>query len=164
MASPEFYVFDGDPDNAVPPRRPGIDDVGGAAKEDDQAFPPDPVTMPTANDENQQERILVGLGKMTDTAKVYVKFIAGVPTIYAIRGAGNDLVASDFTPTDVETGKTKIACPSSKIIPPLFGKAFPQATGDNTAVAYVSGSGEEITVETRTGGALADVDFILEWN
>jgi len=163
MATPDYFVFNGDPDNSISPRRPGIDDVGGAAKEDDQEFPPNPITMPTAPDENQAERLLVGYGKVVDSAKVYVKFVAGAPTIFGIRAVGENLIGSDFTPTHVATGKVKIACPSSKIVPPFFGKAYPQATGDNTAVAYITGSGEEITIETRTAGALADVDFVLEW-
>lgn len=162
MSTPQFYVFDGDPDSAVNPRRPGIDDVGGAQKQNDAQFLPDP-DMPDADDDNQHQRLLVGLCKVADGAKIYVKFAAGAPSIFAVRAIGSELVADDFTVTDVATGKVKLACPASKIVPPLLGKAFPQATGNNTAVAYVTGAGAEITVEVRTGGTLADVDFVLEW-
>ena len=162
ISTPTYYVFDGDPDNAVSPRRPGIADVGGGEKQNDQEHLPDP-DMPDADDDNQHQWLLVGLAKTATMASIFVKFTGGVPSIYGIRAVGSDLQASDFTPTDVVTGKVKIACPSSKIVPPLFPRAFPQATGNHTAVAYVSGSGEEITIEVRTAGTLADVDFVVDW-
>lgn len=162
MATPTWFVFDGDTANAVNPRRPGINDVGGGQKSNEARFLPEP-DMPDADDDNQHQWLLVGLAKVADSAKIYVKFSAGVPSIFGIRAVGSLLVKEDFTVTDVATGKVKLACPASKIVPPWFGKAYPQATGDNTAVAYVSGAGEEITVEVRTAGTLADVDFILEW-
>lgn len=162
MATPQYYVFDGDPANSVNPRRPGIDDVGGAQKQNDAAFLPDP-DMPDADDDNQHQRLLVGLAKVADGAKIVVRYAGTVPSIFGIRAVGSLLQASDFTVTTVGTGKFKIACPASKIVSPLFGKAFPQATGDNTAVAYPSGTGAELTVEVRTAGALANVDVTVEW-
>jgi hypothetical protein len=162
MATPQFYVFDGDPDNSVAPRRPFIYDVGGGEKQNDQEFLPDP-DMPDADDDNQHQWLLVGLAKTATMASIYVKFNAGVPSIFGIRAVGSELQSSDFTVTDVGTGKVKLACPSSKIVPPWYGRAFPQATGDHTANAYVTGSGEELTVEIRTAGTLADVDVVVEW-
>ena len=162
ITTPTYLVFDGDPENAVSPRRPGISDVGGGQKQNDQEFLPDP-DMPDADDDNQHQMLLVGLSKTATMASIYVKFVAGAPSIFGIRAVGSLLQSSDFTPTDVATGKVTIACPSSKIVPPLFPRAFPQATGNHTAVAYVSGSGEEITIEVRTAGALADVDFVVDW-
>ncbi|HEY3254601.1 MAG TPA: hypothetical protein VGJ91_11655 [Polyangiaceae bacterium] len=162
MSTPQYFVFDGDPDNAISPRRPGIDDVGGGQKQNDAEFLPDP-DMPDADDDNQHQKLLVGLAKVASMVAIYVKFVSGVPTIFGIRAVGSLLQASDFTITDVATGKVKLACPGSKIVPPLYGRAFPQATGNNTATAYVTGSGEELTVEVRTAGTLADVDFVVEW-
>jgi hypothetical protein len=162
MATPKYFVFDGDPNNGVSPRRPGIDDVGGAQKQNDAEFLPDP-DMPDADDDNQHQKLIVGLSKVATMAVIYVKFVSGVPTIFGIRAPGSALIASDFTVTDVATGKVKLACPGSKLVPPLYARAFPQATGNNTALAYVSGSGEEITIEVRTAGTLADVDFVAEW-
>ncbi len=162
VLTPQFYVFNGDPDNAISPRRPGIGDVGGGEKLNDADFLPDP-DMPDADDDNQHQNLLVGLSKVAAMAVIYVKFSAGVPSIFGIRAVGSDLQASDFTVTDVAIGKVKLACPASKIVPPLYGRAFPQATGNNTATAYVTGSGEELTVEVRTAGTLADVDVVVEW-
>src|SRR6478735_8186824 len=162
ILSPQYYVFDGDPNNAISPRRPGIEDVGGGQKQNDQAFLPDP-DMPDADDDNQHQKLLVGLSKVANMAAIYVKFSGGVPSIFGIRAVGAELKASDFTVTDVATGKVKLACPASKIVPPLYAKAFPQATGNNTGIAYVSGSGEEVTAEIRTAGTLADIDFVVEW-
>jgi len=162
MATPKYYVFDGDPDNAINPRRPGIDDVGGAQKENDAEFLPDP-DMPDADDDNQHQRLLVGLAKVATGAQIFVKFSGSVPSIFGIRALGSVLQSADFALTSVGTGKFKLGCPASKIVPPWFGRAFPQATGDNTAVAYPSGSGAELTVEVRTGGALANVDTVVEW-
>jgi hypothetical protein len=162
MATPTFYVFDGDPDNAVAPRRPGIDDVGGGQKQNDQEHLPDP-DMPNADDDNQHQKLLVGLSKTATMAAIYVKFSGGVPSIFGIRSVGSELVKEDFEVTDVATGIVKLACPASKIVPPWYGRAFPQATGDHTAIAYPTGSGEELTVEIRTAGSLANVDTLVEW-
>src|SRR6266571_4444042 len=61
MTTPAQCVFD-----LSPPRRPAITDVGGGAKENDPdpSKAPDPITMPTAEDENQAENLLVRYGSV----------------------------------------------------------------------------------------------------
>src|SRR6478609_8019249 len=96
VLTPQYFVFDGDPDNAISPRRPGIADVGGGEKQNDAEHLPDP-DMPDADDDNQHQKLLVGLAKTATMASIYVKFISGVPSIFGIRAAGSVLQASDFT-------------------------------------------------------------------
>src|SRR3954470_23186372 len=76
MTSPTTPTFD-----LTPPRRPGIDDVGGGAKLDDQSDPPDPVTMPTAADDNQKSFLVVKVCGIVPVLEGSVHFAAGVPAI-----------------------------------------------------------------------------------
>ena len=46
-----------------PPRRPGLDDVGGGQKVNDGGTP-DPIRDPTAEDANQTAKQLVAIGKV----------------------------------------------------------------------------------------------------
>ncbi len=78
----------------TPPRRPSLDDLGGAAKQDDAQFPPDPVTMPTAENWNAFARSLEAWGKVVPFLVVQINMIAGVPTLVSAQS-----VRSTFTLT-----------------------------------------------------------------
>lgn len=165
MSSPSWLTYDGDVANGVNPRRPGIGDVGGAAKLDDQQYPPDPETMPTAADENQQERVLVGLARLAALATLYVKYSAGVPSVYAVIAPGTLLQASDFTVVDTATGTVTITCPATKIPPPTFfrGPWHQNSTGGSGS-ATITGAGDGFVIYLRNStGALTDLDFVFDW-
>lgn len=158
---PLFNVFDGDGGSNVP-RRPSLDDLGGAAYEDDQQYPPDPLTMPSAAMENQNEMVLYGLAKMGATALVYVKFTGGTPAIDTLVSPGNLLEIADFTITDNGDGDTSVVVAANKIPAMLpFNIAQPIPTG----TGVWSANGRSISlgwrVETYNGITAADCDFLL---
>lgn len=65
----------------TPPRRPSLDDLGGAAKQDDAEFPPDPTTMPTAQNWNAFARSLEAWGKVVPFLVVQIDMLSGTPTL-----------------------------------------------------------------------------------
>lgn len=81
------YTFD-----LTPPRRPSLDDLGGAAKQDRVDFPPNPLTMPTAENWNHFARALEGWGKTVPFLCVTVDMLSGTPTLTAVQS-----VRSTFT-------------------------------------------------------------------
>lgn len=163
MSAPNFLVYEGDPSNGINPYRPGINDVGGAAKIDDQNAPPDPVTMPTAAEWNEFSLLLVAFAKVTGAALLYVTN-AGTPAISGLRAASSIILTADFAIVDHGAGDTEITSPATKIMAPFACLAFPQAAGDLRASARLNGTGNGIRVETRNaGGTLTDCDFVVMW-
>lgn len=161
--SPTFLTFDGDTANGINPYRPGVNDVGGCAKLDDQNYPPDPITMPTAADFNEMGMLLVALCKVSGAALLYVSN-SGTPTITGLRAAGSLIQISDFTVTDNGPGDTTITCPSTKIVQPFACLPFTQKAGDYRASGRLNGLGNGVRVETRNNaGTLSDADFFLIW-
>lgn len=65
----------------TPPRRPSLDDLGGAAKQDDAEVPPDPTTMPTAQNWNAFARSLEAWGKVVPFLVVQIDMLSGTPTL-----------------------------------------------------------------------------------
>lgn len=159
MATPLDLTFD-----LVPPRRPGISDVGGAQKEDDLNYPPDPVRMLTGADENQGEKLTVAYGKVVANAKVTVHFSGSTPSVAQASGCGSAVVPSLFTVTDNGAGDTTISWPAG---------TFPAAIADHTARLTGATVGM-IACETVSNGArvrtkdgtntAADLAFVLEVN
>jgi sugar/nucleoside kinase (ribokinase family) len=78
----------------TPPRRPSLADLGGAAKQDDAAFPPNPLTMPTAENWNHFARALEAWGKVVPFLVVTIHILAGTPTLVSVES-----VRSTFTLT-----------------------------------------------------------------
>jgi len=149
-------------------RRPGIDDVGGGAKEDDADFPPNPVTMPTAADANQAAFQIVALGAMTPIVSFSVTFSVDTPSIAYFASVRTDLVVGDFTVVDNGNGDTTIHWAAG---------TFPQRSrepggltinsdADNRgsrAYAYSSGATRGVRVKTLNGSATAtDLDFSVD--
>lgn len=131
----DYFVFDGDGDNL--PRRPGSDDVGGYAKEDDQAYPPDPVTMPTASDWNQIARLVLAFGRVCPVLVLSIDFDAGTPFVSGFAAASETLTADDITVTKTGTGVVRIAWPTDTL-PPLATQPIAGLTGTtNSATALV---------------------------
>jgi len=164
MASPEFLTYVGDPDNGINPYRPGVNDVGGAEKENDQQDLPDPRTMLDARDWNELSKLTVAHGQVVAFARIYVKFSGGTPSIFAFLSVNTELLIGDFTVTDNGAGDTTIACPATKLPQPTFtGGPYIQQDGDFRGIAFVA-SATSIRVKTRNaGGSLADADFVVDW-
>jgi hypothetical protein len=168
MSSPTYLTFDGDAANGVLPYRPGVADVGGCQKLDDQAYPPDPTTMPTAADFNQMGMQIVALGNVSCAAVIRVRnppFETGDdPYVVDVRGASGLLAPGDFLVERFDFGTTTVRCSSAKIPPPFGGLAIVQQTGDYRVVAFVADTNDRIQVETRDAtGTPASVDYLLLW-
>lgn len=164
MTAPAYYVLDGDV--AVSgdlPRRPGINDLGGAAFVDDQPYSPDPTEFPSALDENQQERVLVGVCRVTPVAIVNVQFTGSTPVIASATVAAEVLNSATFTPTDNGLGDTTITWPAN-VFP--ASTTTPKITYDSdgawlpaTYVLVTNG----VRVKTRnSSGTFTDANFRLE--
>jgi hypothetical protein len=150
----------------TPPRRPSLDDLGGAAKQDDAAFPPDPVTMATAENWNNFAHSLEAYGKVLPFAVIEVRFALGVPFIANVQSLRSSLTAASFTaPVDNADGDTTISWASiANQFPPvniqpsatLIGDGFyAYPTVDTTVVSTAR-------VRTRDGnGSLIDIPFTL---
>lgn len=99
MASSNTLTFD-----MSPPRRPSLDDMGGAGKENDaNADPPNPVTDPTAPDFNQAAQQAAFFGRVVPVASVSVALVSGAPAIASFQAAPTAMVLADFA---IETEST----------------------------------------------------------
>ena len=161
MSTPEHYVYDGD-GGSVAPRRPSLDDVGGGAKANDAKYPPDPETMPTAEDENQAENLLVGLCEVAPTLSVHVTFSGGTPQLAAFAKMATNIVSGDITLTDDATGQTSITLASGKLpvtaMPPsiqVYGEV------DRVWAEAVTGGWR---VHTKLGATYTDVAFKIDFH
>ena len=150
----------------TPPLRPGIGDVGGGAKINDVLNPPDPQTMPTAEDANQTAKQLVALGSVAAMAIFEVTIAAGTPSITALTTVRTDKVVGDFTVTDNGVGDTSIDWAAgtfpAKTTQPVIS-VFEDAD-HRGAVAFNTASGgtRGVRCKTRDGaGALADRNFVV---
>jgi hypothetical protein len=163
MTAATTYTYD---DN--PPRRASLEDLGGDDFENDPAEPPDRVTMPNAEEANEKARHIAGLNRVNPTAKLWVTFPAGTPTINLVRGMRTELVAADFTVVDNGAGDTTIHWASSKLPTPLFP---PMVTlVDDVEIdrvrAYLEavGANQGVRVKTKLGATGTDCAFVIEIN
>lgn len=157
MATPDTCVFD------LPiPRRPGLDDTGGGAKQDDQEYPPDPETMLTANDANQWSHLHVRMGAVIPVAILSVHFTGGTPSVELMTSVkDSSFTIADLTVTDNGIGDVSITWPAG---------TFPARTANHEAViaGAVAGFATASTIAhgarvytAGTGGAAADLSFNL---
>lgn len=156
MTTPALCVFD-----IIPPRRPGIDDVGGAAKIDDAEFPPDPVEMPTAADDNQHQNLIVRYGLVVPVAVITVHLTAGVPSVFSVSSVVGSVVTGSFTVTDNGVGDTSLVWTANKFPAPVAGptaNVTGATIGQASAVAITNG----VRVKTaNAAGAAADLDVVV---
>lgn len=155
MSTPAQCVFD-----INPPRRPGIDDVGGAAKIDDAESPPDPVEMPTAADDNQHQNLLVRYGMVIPVAIITVHYTAGAPAVFKVTSPRVAVVPGTFTVGDNGTGDCSLTWAANTFPAPL---ADPIANATGATIG--KGSAEAIANGIRVrmanaAGAAADINFV----
>jgi hypothetical protein len=145
----------------TPPRRPGIGDVGGGAKEDDVEFPPDPVTMPTAADANQMALQIVGLWAVSAAAIVHVTFSGSTPSIAGVFSPRTGLVAADFALTDNGLGDTSVVHAGGKLPPatfPAFALQVDDVEIDRVRAVPVTNGAR---VKTKLGATGTDCNFVV---
>ena len=161
MASPTFPVYDGDGVSVVP-RRPGVDDVGGSAKEDNQKYPPNPLTMLAAADWNQVARLLVGFSRVLPVAVISVEITGGVPAISYFESVASNLVAGDITVTDNGAGDTSLTWtagdfPVRNLNPAGLTLNEDAACDECMAIPIANG----VQVITEDGGVGTDCNFTV---
>ena len=148
-----------------PPRRPTIDDVGGGMKENETPLP-DPITMPTAEDENQQEKLLVAAHRLLPLAIIQVTITAGVPAVTSAVGLGTGVDVTDFTATDNAPGDTTISWPST-LMPSVGVSPRAWQTDDIEidrvrALATSFSGNPAVRVKTKLAAVGTDCNFALE--
>jgi hypothetical protein len=166
MASSDTLTFDQDP-----PHRPGLSELGGGAKENSLRQPPNPVTMPTAEDFNQFSRQHEAAGRVLPLARLWVGFSGGTPAILLVQALGGNVVAASFTVTDEGAGVTLISWKTGLGAP---DGALPHAIGvkvgqtddveiDRIRAILTSDSGDPAArIKTKLGASGTDCNFWLE--
>ncbi len=166
MSSSNTSTFD---DN--PPRRPGLSELGGGAKENSARFPPDPVKHPTAEDFNQGSRQLEAQGRVGCLARLFVTFSAGTPSIAAVQALGANVVAGSFTVTDESTGSTLIKWKTGTgapagALPPVTGAMVSQTDDieiDRLRAILTTSSGDPaVRVKSKLITVATDCNFCVE--
>jgi hypothetical protein len=149
-------------DDMVPPRRPGIDDVGGGQKIEDPEGAADPQLDPTAADFNQTAKQLVALRKVTPAFVVEVLFPGGVPTINNFVCTSGVLLASAVTPNDLGNGNTSLTW-AANTFPPATVRAHSLTLVEDVEIdrarAFPIANG--VQVKTKLGATGTDCGFVL---
>jgi len=143
-----------------PPRRPGLDDVGGGQKVNDGGTP-DPVRDPTAEDANQTALQLVALGKVMPVALLSVAN-SGAPALDRQSCAPTAPSLLTFTVTDNGVGDTSITWPAGTFPAPV-AKPRAYVTGATPALIAAEAITNGVRVRTRdAAGAPVDVPFDVD--
>lgn len=160
---PEYYVFDGDPDSNIAPRRPSVDDLGGAAFEDDEGLPPVPPYEKGASAENQQERVLAGICQTIFTLVVSVEFSSGDPVLAGFSTTSTLLDSDDITIEDDGAGNTHITWPANMLPSRNVGPML--TLNEDVEIdrfrAVMDGDGLGVVVKTKLSTTGTDCAFTV---
>lgn len=146
----------------TPPRRPTLDDVGGAAFEDDTSAPPIAGQMPAADDFNQDCKLTVALSAVIYVAFLEVVFSGGTPSVANVVSPVSGVTTGTFTVQDNAAGDTSITWPAG-----TFPEGVLKPTGLTIVedVAIDEARALKITngvrVKTLDGAAGTDAGFTL---
>lgn len=144
------------------PRRPSLEDVGGATLQDDAMYPPDPTTMPYAAQLNQLQKQAAAVGEVVPALVFSVEFTAGDPIIVSASGPRTSLVIADLTPTDNGVGDTTITWPANTFPPEVAG---PEVSINEDTGALTGGNVVAVTngvrVRTYNAGGPLDLAFTV---
>lgn len=155
------YTFD-----LTPPRRPSLDDLGGAAKQDDAKYPPNPVTMMNATNWNFFARFFEGIGKVVPFCTIHVAFSAGAPYIVSLQSMRASLVSGNLVLTDNGAGDTTISWAGiATSFPPANRPPRADIVGDGSFLAPTCDTSTANTVRVRTRdntNTLVDQAFVVE--
>lgn len=152
------------------PRRPSLEDVGGAVLVDETPAP-DPATMLYADQQNQLQHQAAAAGKMMAIARISIAFAAGAPSVVAFQVPGNNVVLGTFTVTDNGVGDTSITWPANTF-PPTgcrpevsinYDPAAPPADAASAPMAGYITNGVRVVTRNHAN-APADYDFTVAIN
>jgi hypothetical protein len=155
MKAPGLSTFDLDE-----PRRPSLDDVGGGAKEDDAEEPPDPRTMPYADEYNTFAHLLRAYGRVVATARISVQGGAA-PFVSGHATPGTRLTRESFAVQHHGPGDVSITWPPKTLPTPLCAPAaWINEQGSFTIAAYAIVDG--VRVLTFENDQPRDAAFTVE--
>jgi hypothetical protein len=140
------------------PRRPSLEDMGGATLVDDTEFEPDRSRMPYAAQLNQLQKQASAQGQVVESLVLSVEFSGGAPAVVAFTCPRTGMGIDDFTVTDNGTGDTTITWPADTFPPEL---TRPELTINQDIGAIVGGTVVAVTngVRVRTYQAAGAVDL-----
>lgn len=145
-------------------RRPAHDDVDAEALIDDsESPPPRDGTYPYADQLKQGLMQATAAAQMVDSAKMTIGYSGATPVIVFLKTPGRNLTAADFAVAAVGTGHFTITWDTDKLPPAgadptVTANALSDTVGVATiAVGSPGATQTRVTVQTRTGGALANV-------
>lgn len=165
--APAFLTWDGDPANAIVPRRPSVEDAGGDQKLDAiNVLPPDPIEHATAAQWNQQSKQIAALARVAESCKLEIRFSSGAPFVQNAPSPGTLIALSTFTVVDNGTGDTSITWPAETFPPHACSPTGLTMISSSTSV--VAGHLQEITngirVRTFVAGTPTDVPWTVDIN
>lgn len=165
---PTWNTWDGGTgvDGFEPPRRPSLEDMGGADKLDNDDAPPNPREHFTARDWNQKAQQHVALARVAASCKIEVRYNSGAPYVSRCPAAGSNVSPATFTVVDNGSGDTTITWPAN---------TFPTAECSPTGLTPLSSSAQPCTGQVQEisngirvrmfqNGSAADVAFTIEIN
>jgi hypothetical protein len=153
MSTPTQCVFD-----LTPPRRPGLDDVGGGAKINDPrpGFQPDPLTMPTAEDENQAENLLVRFGSVVPHTVITLHLDGSnnfvINKVTSCKAGVSTTSGNPFTVTQnggAGSGDATISW-AANTFPPAVADHYAVLTGATSGVALAETLTNSVRVRTKS--------------
>lgn len=165
MPAVDTLTFD---DN--PPHRAALAELGGGAKENSADFPPNPVKHPTAQEFNQFGKQHEAFNRMVPLARLFIRFSAGTPSVYAVQAPGSTVVTTDFTIVDNGNGDTTVwwTTGTGGKLPPAVGVGNLTVTSDVAIVeqrAFLTsvGGNPAVQVKTKITGAVGtDANYTVE--
>lgn len=163
---PKFLTWDGDPENNIPPRRPSTDDVGGADKEDDLEFPPDPQLHPTADGWNQKALQIPAMARVTASLKLELRYDGTSPYLARVTGPRSSLAPDQFTVDEVSEGVVEVTWPANFLPPHQCAPTGLTLLSDSTSptAGHVMEITNGIRVRTFEAGSVARVPFAIAIN
>ncbi len=161
------------PFDATPARRPSLDDVGGAVMADKPSAPPEQSGKNvSAKMLNRWQELIAALGRVAPSAILYVRFVAGEPTLDTLIAPGTVLAPGDFTIADEGMGITSIRWFGTKLpTPATCMLTLHDLVGTRTGSASLlinydpdddlGAHAMWVTTKVGSSGAAADVDFTV---
>lgn len=165
MASSNTLTYDQDT-----PHRAALSELGGGDKKNhtDPNKAPDPVTMLTAEDENQNEKQIAAFNRICPLVRLWVTFSAGTPSIASVQAMGENVLANDFTVVDNGDGDTTIwwTTGAGGTLPPVVGPKSSQTSDVEIdrlrSFLTVVGSNPAVRIKSKLGAVATDANFVVE--
>jgi len=148
-----------------PPMRPALSDLTGGTKANRPGKAPDPVTQPTAEEDNQRAAQIAGLAEVVPLARICVTITGGVPAVSSVLAPGTNVGVGNFIVTDNGVGDTTISWLAT-VLPAVAG--FPSVTQaddveiDRLRAFYTTlGGNQGVRIKSKLGAAATDCNYAV---